>query len=233
MKSSRDTFSDIVSAEYWDNRFASGDTPWDLGRSSVVLFEALSLWLDSESCGEKVRSLAGKTVVLPGCGSGSDALELAKSGASVLAVDWSLVACERLRSRMDESIQAIDGAGIEVVYGDFFSVAPAPVDLICEHTFFCAIAPSRRSDYVSTVGKWLQPGGYLVGNFFVLTDSDAQQLEGFSLAQTGVAPPFVSTEEQLFELFSGDFQIEVLRPATQGEPGRRAGMEWIGVFRRR
>ncbi len=213
-------------ANYWEQRFGSGDTPWELCAPSKVLFEALA----SVYMGEK--PLQGVRVLLPGCGTGSDALELAKHGANVLAVDWSTYACSKLRDRLASLPSDGEVGKVTVLRGDFFKVSPRPVDLVCEHTFFCAISPAARPEYVSTVASWLKPGGYLIGNFFVLSDTEARALPDLSLTKEGRGPPFATTVGELHSLFSNHFAIISLRPGSTGEANRRPGMEWVGIFRR-
>lgn len=226
MTSERDLVPSNRDADYWNQRFNSEDTPWELSAPSKVLFEALAALYSGKS------PLQGVRVLLPGCGTGSDALELAKQGAYVVAVDWSAYACDRLQARL-ASLQSDGEAGrIRVLRGDFFSVSPEPVDLVCEHTFFCAINPGARQDYVSTVAAWLNPGGYLAGNFFVLPDEEARALPELSLTKDGQGPPFATTVNELHSLFSNHFAIVSLRPGSFGEPHRRPGMEWVGIFRR-
>ena len=201
---------------YWQGRFEAHDTPWDLGGPSTVLCEAIR---EVESSGFKIE---GARALSPGCGRGSDALELARLGASVTGVDWSKAAVDSLR-----------GSALRVLHGDMFALPPEEVDLVCEHTFFCAIDPSMRARYVDTISKWIAPRGFLIGNFFVVPMEYAQTLSGLSLTQEGSGPPFAATEAELTQLFSPYFEIHVLRPATSGEPSRRAGLEWVGVFQKR
>jgi SAM-dependent methyltransferase len=226
-KSSQDASESARDSEYWEYRFNSGDTPWELGVPSKVLFEGLSIVFQGE------KPLAGLTVLSPGCGTGSDALALADAGATVVAVDWSSHACARLQARLSAGHVGAGAGVVRVIQGDFFALPPEPVDLVCEHTFFCAIDPQARKSYVSTVVRWLKPGGYLVGNFFVLEAELARGLPGLSLTREGAGPPFATTVDELHELLSGAFTIIALRPARQGEEGRKPGMEWVGVFQKR
>jgi SAM-dependent methyltransferase len=212
---------------YWEQRFNSGDTPWELGAASQALFEAVSEVYPDE------RVLHGLKVLAPGCGTGADAFELARRGAAVTALDWSPHACARLKERITRAkLQNVQG-DVQVVHGDFFVSSPELVDLVCEHTFFCAIDPIRRPDYVQAVVRWLRPGGYLIGNFFILPESEITVLPGLSLAKGGDGPPFASTERELLGLLNPYFDTITLRPASKGESSRRAGMEWMGIFRRR
>jgi SAM-dependent methyltransferase len=216
---------------YWRDRFDIGDTPWELGAPSRVLFEACA---ELEATGFE---LSGRRVLSPGCGRGSDALELARRGAHVVAVDWSQHALADLTARFAEIKNTVSGS-VSVVSGDFFSIPPQQVDLVCEHTFFCAIDPGSRARYVERLCAWLQPGGFLVGNFFIVTEDEARKLPGLSLVKPGspagggVGPPFAATVGELEGLLGGAFAKVSLHRSSNPEPSRRPGIEWVGVFRR-
>ena len=213
-------------AEYWQGRFEKSDTPWQLNVASTVLMEAIG---ELESRG---FSLGEKRALSPGCGRGLDALEVASRGARVLAVDWSSTAVEDLKSRYEALRSSCHGA-VEVVAGDFFAMEPQPVDIVIEHTFFCAIDPSMRKTYAEKIAQWTKPGGFLVGNFFVLGEEVVKTLPGLSLTQRGEGPPFASTVKELHGLLLPNFEEVVLRPAKNPDPDRRPEMEWVGIFRRR
>ena len=55
--------------EFWDNRFAEGNTPWDRGASSPQL----RTWIGS-------GLLKPCRILVPGCGSGYEVVELALAG---------------------------------------------------------------------------------------------------------------------------------------------------------
>jgi SAM-dependent methyltransferase len=216
---------------YWQNRFDIGDTPWELGAPSKVLFEACA---ELEACG---FLLAGKRVLSPGCGRGSDALELARHGAHVVAVDWSEHALNDLSVRFSQIKNSVSGS-VSLVRGDFFSIAPQQVDVVCEHTFFCAIDPAARPSYVELLCSWVRPGGFLVGNFFIVSEDEARQLPGLSLVKpsspgcVGMGPPFAATVRELEGLLGAGFVKVSLHRSETSEPSRRPGIEWVGVFRR-
>ena len=213
-----------LTPQYWQSRFDSGDTPWELGRPSVVLLEAFEVL---KSLGAHTN---GMTVLSPGCGRGSDALALVEMGARVVGVDWSPTAVVDLRARYAR-LPGPTGS-LEVIAGDFFAIPPQRLDCVAEHTFFCAIDPSARPRYVERIVEWIRPGGFLVGNFFVVPGEVAATLPGLSLTQSGEGPPFATTVAELESLFSPYFITKALRPAARQEPDRRLGMEWIGVFQR-
>jgi cyclopropane fatty-acyl-phospholipid synthase-like methyltransferase len=211
--------------EYWQGRFKAADTPWELGAPSEVLLEACA---ELDALGV---SLEGVRLLSPGCGRGADALELAARGATVVGVEWSDQVAHDLISRYKTAY--IPGRGsLEVRIGDFFALNPEPVDIVCEHTFLCALDPSRRVDYAQRIAAWLKPGGYLCGNFFIVSDDDARQLPGLSLTKEGEGPPFGITKDGLLELLKERFSPLVLRPAIKPALNRRPGLEWVGVFKR-
>lgn len=210
-----------LTSRYWQDRFDTGDTPWELGHPSVVLLEAF------DTLSQLGKPVSGMRVLSPGCGKGSDALEIASRGAHVIAVDWSPMAVKSLEQKRAEST-----GSIEVIAGDFFQVTPQPVDCVAEHTFFCAIDPTVRPRYAERIAEWIKPGGFLVGNFFVLPDAEAAALPGLSLTQSGEGPPFATTVTELEGVLSPYFSTRVLRQAARQEEGRRPGMEWVGIFQR-
>jgi len=222
---SRENILDWAHQGYWQGRFEDSDTPWELGHPSFALFEAQDA-LSALGVGLPV----GGSLVIPGCGTGSDAIELARRGFHVTAIDWSPHAITRLRERAE-------AAGVEAsiapVAGDFFEVPPRTVDAFAEHTFFCAMDPSMRGAYAERTAQWVRPGGVLFGNFFVLEPSQAAALPALSMSDRGSGPPFASTKDSLVRELSPHFECLLLRPARFPEPDRRPGMEWIGIFRRR
>jgi hypothetical protein len=213
------------SKEYWQSRFDSGDTPWELGAPSEVLFEACE---ELEGLG---FSLVGARILSPGCGSGSDALELVARGATVVGVEWSEQVAQNLMRRY-RSLRASKNGSLELRIGDFFALQPESVDIVCEHTFMCAIDPSRRSEYAERIAAWVKPGGYLCGNFFIVSDDEVHQFPDLSLTKEGIGPPFGITKGDTLKLFKERFAPLVLRPARKPAATRRPGLEWVAVFKR-
>jgi SAM-dependent methyltransferase len=213
-----------LTPHYWQARFDSGDTPWELGHPSVVLLEAFDI-VSQLGC-----PVSGTKVLSPGCGKGSDALAIAGRGAHVVAVDWSPIAVNSLELKRSEMSSST--GSLEILAGDFFQIPCRTVDCVAEHTFFCAIDPSARPRYAERIAQWIRPGGFLVGNFFVLPDAEAAALPRLSLTPAGEGPPFATTVAELHRLFSSYFTMRVLRPALHQERDRRPGMEWVGIFQR-
>jgi SAM-dependent methyltransferase len=111
------------------------------------------------------------------------------------------------------------GLSVETAHYDFFALPPeydASFDYVLEHTFFSAIDPGRREEYVRTVRRLLKPGGLLIALFY------AHGRPG--------GPPFTTSEEEVRALFREDFTIERLEvPARSVKP--RQGKELLALMR--
>ena len=69
-------------------RYARGEIPWDSGEPSHELIRVLD-----------AGKVTGKTVLEIGCGTGTNAIELAKRGFEVVAVDYVEQAIEAAREK--------------------------------------------------------------------------------------------------------------------------------------
>ena len=86
-----------------------------------------------------------------------------------------------------------------------------------EHTFFCAISPTKRREYVETAKRILKPGGYLIGLFYE-TNEDG-------------GPPFNTRHEDIEKLFSDSFIIESLSKTSHSAEQRR-DKEWLAILKK-
>ncbi|MDP0492453.1 MAG: methyltransferase domain-containing protein [Verrucomicrobiota bacterium JB023] len=186
----------------WNERYRTGDTPWDKGTHAPALEEIDRAW--------DFSSIPGK-ILVPGCGAGHDARWLTQQGARVLALDIAPLAIEMARENLA-------GLPAEVREGDFFKPEPESVDAIFEHTCFCAIEPERRRDYARAAASWLAPRGVYFGLFFLNPDGE----EG---------PPYGCTLAELDELFGQSFEILAEWQPEAAYPGRE-GREWVRILRR-
>lgn len=207
------------SREYWEGRFSVGDTPWQLSCATPLL----QMGLDTVSKLTATCSL-GRKVLCPGAGRGADAVSLVRKGYEVTAVDWSDSAVAHMRTESEVSLGELAG-NLKIYHADFFTLKPQHVDIVFEHTFYCAIDSSRRAEYVHAIAQWLDVGGILFGNFFVKTEEAIRKAE-----ETG--PPFFSSEEGLRQSFASKFKCLHLCPVLGDAPGRRGAFEWLGVFER-
>ena len=195
-----------LSPAAWEQKYESGETPWDLSGPTPELVRLQS-------------TLTGKGAALvPGGGRGHDALFLAQQGYEVDLVDFAPAA-------LDAALIVAASAKLNIFAyrRDFFELPQTSFhrhryDLIFEYTFFCAIDPARRAEYVEAMATMLKPGGLFIGLFFPLTTDK----EG---------PPFVVDREQVEKLFRPYFELRFETPSASVKP--RAGREFLGIFHRK
>ena len=135
---------------FWGERFLRGETPWDRGDVSPQLLQ----WLDS---GE----LRPCHVLVPGCGTGHEVVELARCGFNVTGVDYAPAALGIASDRL-----AQNELKATLVEADLLSwETTQPFDAIYEQTSLCALYPDVWVAYANKIQQWLRPGGQLFALF--------------------------------------------------------------------
>ncbi|MGH9818380.1 MAG: methyltransferase, partial [Candidatus Acidiferrales bacterium] len=138
---------DSARQDFWEERYRSGRTPWDLGGVPPALETFL-----------RTRVNAG-SVLIPGCGSAYEVETFRAAGWTVVAVDFSQAAVAQARVMLGSS-------GAEVRLADFFADDfGSGFDLIYERTFLCSLPPARWPAYARRVAGLLKQGGVLAGVF--------------------------------------------------------------------
>jgi SAM-dependent methyltransferase len=184
---------------FWSNLYQTKQDGWELGAASPPI----ARWAAAEP-------LAGKRVLVVGCGRGHEARALAARGARVVGLDLAPEAIAEARRL---------GGDVEWVNGDLFALpATGEYDFVIEHTCFCAIDPARRDEYVRAVAGALKPGGQLVGLFY------AHGKPG--------GPPFDTSAAEVRSRFSTDFTVEALDVAPDSIERRRGKELFARIVRR-
>lgn len=179
-----------MDSQYWNNRYINGDTSWDMGAVSPPL----KAYIDQVH-NRDVR------ILIPGGGNSYEAAYLAGQAFSdVTVLDIAPVLVEQLQKSFART-------RVKILEEDFFEHTGS-YDLILEQTFFCAIPPSRRADYVKHMHSLLKPGGHLAGVLF-----------NRSFTQEG--PPFGGSEAEYRELFAPYFDFKTLYPCYNSHPARQ------------
>jgi SAM-dependent methyltransferase len=194
----------------WNERYLKGDTPWEKGVPAPPLLEFL------EKADHGIWGVRG--VLVPGCGTGHDVRALATRGIPALGLDLAEEAYRRAAEH-----PAVGGESYEL--GDFLDPdwrEGKRFSAIWEHTCFCAIHPGRRDDYAAACAELIEPGGCLVGVFFLNPYDPGEEWSG---------PPFPSEVEKLDACFSPWFTRELAWTPERAYPGRE-GREWLAVYRR-
>ena len=192
-----------MSLNNWEQRYQTGDMPWEKGAPSPGLVDFLA----------QRKSLTGETVCVPGGGTGHDACEWAKAGFRVYGYD---IAPSAVRLSVERG-RAL-GLKAEFRLGDFLhDEPPFAFDWIFEHTLFCAIQPDQRDAYVRAVRRWLKPDGQYLAVNYLIPDEDG--------------PPFGTTRDEQVKRFSPHFQlIEDWMPRSYPS---RTGQERMFWWRRK
>ena len=135
---------------HWEEKYRTKVIPWDRGAVSPALLG----WLDD-------NELQAGRILIPGCGHGHEALELAQRGFQVTALDIAPTALTHLAAELHAA-----GVDAERVCADALSWQPVqPFDAIYEQTCLCALDPSHWTAYEQQLFAWLRPGGKLFALF--------------------------------------------------------------------
>ena len=155
------TFSKNISeSQFWNEYYINNDTGWDLGGVTPVFKN----WCDNLNKKSKI--------LVPGSGNGYDPLYFSSLGHDVLAVDFSEKAIKRIKNEAKKN-----NLRINVLKGNFFDLDKTfynLYDYVIEYTFFCAIDPKNRLNYISMVHQILKESGQLIGLFFPLNKKESE-----------------------------------------------------------
>ncbi len=192
-----------MSQDYWEQRYRTGDMPWEKGAPSPGLVDFLAAHPE----------LARGTVCVPGCGTGHDVREWARAGFTAFGFD---LAPSAVRMAMERTQAA--GLSATVQAADFLrDEPPLRFDWIFEHTLFCAIEPVERENCVDAVLRWLKPEGQYLAVNYLIPDKEG--------------PPFGTTREEVWRLFSSDFDL--LHEWVPRSYPNRTGLELMLWWRRK
>ena len=133
----------------WNNRYLNDEIGWDIGNISTPLKEYFNQLENKEL-----------KILIPGCGNAYEAEYLVSMGfKNVFLIDWAQEALDNFQNR-NKSFPTTN-----LICGDFFK-HEENYDLIIEQTFFCAINPILRKDYVLKMKELLADKGKLIGLLF-------------------------------------------------------------------
>lgn len=185
-----------LTADFWEGRYQDGTARWDLGQPAPPFVSLL----------QSNRAPSPGRVAVLGSGRGHDALLFAAHGFEVVGFDFapSAVADARTAARH----LGYDKA--QFLQRDIFGLAEefaSSFDYVLEHTCFCAILPTQRTDYLHLVEQILRPGGEVIGLFWA-----HERLGG---------PPFGIALADLNEQLQQFFAVESLQLVENSVEGRR------------
>lgn len=184
---------------YWTDRYQSGNIGWDIGFPSPPILQYL----------DQIENKDIK-VLIPGAGNAYEVEYAFVNGfKNVYLLDFSPEPIEKFKSKNP------DFPKDQIFVTDFFKHR-GQYDLIIEQTFFCALDPELRLDYVIQMKKLLKSGGKLVG---VLFDRKFD-FDG---------PPFGGNKEEYLRYFHSIFEIKTFSPCYNSIP-ERVGSEFFFIL---
>jgi methyl halide transferase len=192
-----------IDKDFWDERWKKNETGWDLKSVSPPL-KAYFDTLENKDA----------SILIPGCGNAYEAAYLLENGfTNITLIDIAPALAEKLLHKF----AAYAGKELTIICGDFFKHS-GKYDIIVEQTFFCALDPVLRNNYVEHMSNLLNVEGMLTGLLF------DKKFEG--------GPPFGGCREEYLQLFGATFQIEKMESCTTSIPPR-AGTELLVRFKKR
>lgn len=190
---------DHMDKTYWEARYTSEQTGWNIGYVSTPL----KAYFDQ---------LTDKTlkILIPGAGNSYEAEYLWSIGfKNVYVLDFAKQPLQHFKERVP------DFPDNQLLHSDFFALNDN-FDLIIEQTFFSALNPNLRTQYVSQMSQLLKPNGKLVGLLF---NSEFDK----------AGPPFGGSLSDYQSLFKTNFKIKVLEPSINSIKERQ-GKELFFIF---
>ena len=191
----------------WDERYRTGDTPWNTGRPDEELRRILAE--------ENIRPC--RAVEL-GCGTGTNALWLAQQGFDVTAVDISPLAVERARERASAA-----GVAVRFLVADVLEplALSGPFGFFFDRGCYHVVRRLSVQRYLDTVEHITAPGALAL----VLAGNARERLDP--------GPPVV-TEEELRTEWGRTFEVVKLREFRFDAelPGGVRPLAWSCLLRR-
>ncbi|WP_033957959.1 SAM-dependent methyltransferase [Psychroserpens jangbogonensis] len=179
-----------LNEDFWDHRYKNNDIGWDLGQISTPLKTYINQLTD-----KSIR------ILIPGGGNSYEAEYLFNLGfKNVFVVDVSQTALDNIKSRIPSFPSE------QLLNKNFFDLNMI-FDLILEQTFFCAIEPRLRNDYVIKMNALLSNKGKLTGLLF-------------NVALYTERPPFGGSKSEYVKRFGNCFNIRTIENAYNSHESR-------------
>lgn len=195
----------------WEETYlhtAPGELPWNAGMADSDLRSLLEASLPEP----------GKAYDL-GCGPGHDAAYLANHGWHVTAVDISPAA---LKLAGETAAKAGVEGKIKFEAADVLALkGRGDAALVNDRGCFHTLPSNKWGDYARVVSELLMKNGLLALKVFSFKETK----------MTGGAGPFRFTQDDLEDVFEGDFELTALKESVFHGPRKPYAL--FGVFRKK
>lgn len=197
----------------WNERYVTSDTPWDSGMPSRSLVEML----------EK-KEIKPCRVLELGCGTGTNAIYLAKAGFDVTGVDLSELAIKKAREKAEQ-----EGVSVKFLLNDVTDLPDlgGQFPLVFDRGTYHIVRSINLKGFQNTLEKFVAPGGL----YLVLAGSTNEP------GPEDKGPPRVTPQDMCAELEFDSFDLVSLEESNFH--GVKIGDKmfspkaWKGLFRRR
>ena len=199
---------DVDNFLFWDNKYKINEFSWDVGYPTPFFVD----W------SKTIENKKSKKILIPGCGLGHDVIYLSKLGFDVYACDFSSTAVKILRNKVEKN-----NLSTKVIKENFFKLSEnfkGYFDYIIEYTFYCAINPSKRPNYIEECSKLLKDKGKLVGIMLPIGN-----------VEVASRPPFEVKLSELENNFLNFFKIIKIKP-NHLSIKKRKGIEYIVEYQK-
>ena len=188
--------------DFWEQKYENNKTGWDIGFISTPIKEYINQLKNKEL-----------QILIPGGGNSYEAEYLINNGFKFVNVlDIAAQPLKNIATRIP------DFPKNNIIHQNFFEHNKT-YDLIIEQTFFCALTPELRKNYVDKMYDLLNTNGKLVGLLF-----------DFELTEEG--PPFGGSLIGYIQLFYAKFDITVLEKCYNSIK-QRQGRELFFIFEKK
>jgi thiopurine S-methyltransferase len=189
---------------FWNLRYQNNQTGWDLGEIS----NPIKKWFDNQE-NKKIN------VLIPGAGKGHEVKYGFENGfGNIFYMDLSSCAADLFKEICPLFPKD------QILTGDFFSLKkPLFFDVIIEQTFFCAIHPVLRPNYVEKTNEILKENGKIIGLLFN-REFDTN------------GPPFGGTEKEYRGLFNSKFNFKKFENSLLSSLPRKEYEFWIELIKK-
>jgi thiopurine S-methyltransferase len=189
---------------FWNLRYQNNQTGWDLGEIS----NPIKKWFDNQE-NKKIN------ILIPGAGKGHEVKYGFENGfGNIFYMDLSSCAADLFKEICPLFPKD------QILTGDFFSLKkPLFFDVIIEQTFFCAIHPVLRPNYVEKTNEILKENGKIIGLLFN-REFDTN------------GPPFGGTEKEYRGLFNSKFNFKKFENSLLSSLPRKEYEFWIELIKK-
>ena len=191
---------------FWENIYKGNSARWDLKSPTPAFIDLLK---------DKKIMNNGK-LLIPGAGYGYDAVEAAKAGLNVTAVDFSETA-----TNYAKKLAASEGLNINFVKDNFFNLPESYSDFFdyaYDYVTICAINPDRREEYAAMLSSVLKCSGKFIALWFPVENRSG-------------GPPFGLNVQELTNIFTKYFKLIVSTDKVNSIKPRK-GREFLQVYKK-